>query len=78
MELQDVKTVYETFDLRDCNALLKNGWSLLAVNLYQNGDSEMPISKTKYILGNSAFIDTLEVTDFLNPPKNNVDGWEHI
>lgn len=78
MKLQDVKTVYETFDLRDCNALLKNGWSLLAVNLYQNGDSEMPISKTKYILGNSAFIDIYEVTDFLNPPKNNVDGWEHI
>ena len=78
MELQDVKTVYETFNLRDCNALLKNGWDLLAVNLYQNGDFEMPISKTKYILGNSAFIDISEVTDFLNPPKNNVDGWERL
>ncbi len=78
MELQNIKTVYETTRFEDCNKLLKNGWVLLAVNQYQNGDIEIPESYTIYVLGNSIFIDISEVTDFLNPPKKYSDGWEHI
>ena len=78
MDLQSIKTVYETSQSSDCNKLLKNGWELLAVNLYQNGDIEVPVSDTKYILGNSKFIDTSEVTDFLHPPKYDINGWKQI
>ena len=78
MDLQSIKTVYETSKSNDCNKLLKNGWELLAVNLYQSGDIEAPKSYTKYILGYSKFIDTSEGTDFLHPPKYDSNGWEQI
>lgn len=78
MDPQNIKTVYETFEYRDCNKLLKNGWELLAVNQYQNGDIDIPVSDTKYILGNSTFIDISEVTDFLYPSKDNIDGWKYF
>lgn len=77
MELQDIKTVYETSKINDCNKLLKNGWVLLAVNQFKNGDIEMPVAYTEYILGNPTLMDILDVDNFLHPPKKYADGWEY-